>query len=183
MAAASARRAVELQIAFESAELVFLWKPGEGVIAGDAGEGDGSFDQTSDGFRREVGGGGAGDLLAKKNSKTDGAGARLLEGLDLAEADASGELVALVDDGLGVGGSGFEGSGEDVLGELMQVGFGFSGHLRLRALPFDLLQNLLFIGLRLGPIVQDLPSKRFMAKLFKIHHFVRVQFCSLLLLL
>ncbi len=102
---------VELQISGELAELFRLGQAGEGVIAGDAGEGDGSFDQTGDGFGEKS----EEEVLAtfwpRKTTETDGAGAGLLEGLDLAEADASGELVTFIDDGLGVGGSSFESSG------------------------------------------------------------------------
>ena len=69
-----------------------------------------------DAFGGEVGGGGAGCVrLADKDAEADGAGAGFFEGFDLAEADARGELVAFVDDGFGVGGSGFEGASEDVL--------------------------------------------------------------------
>ena len=51
-------------------------------------------------------------MFADEDAQADGAGAGFLEGFDLAEADLGVELVALVDDGFGVGGSGFEGSGE-----------------------------------------------------------------------
>ena len=39
--------------------------------------------------------------------------AGFLEGLDMAEADFDAELIALVEDGLGVGGPGLQGAGED----------------------------------------------------------------------
>ena len=60
--------------------------------------------------------------------KADGSGAGFFECFDLAETDERGELVAFVDDGLCVGGSGFEGAGESVGGDLFQVDGGFSGH-------------------------------------------------------
>ncbi len=47
---------------------------------------------------------------------------------DLAEADESGELVALIDDGFGVGCSGFQGAGEDVGGDVFEIGSGLSRH-------------------------------------------------------
>ncbi len=46
----------------------------------------------------------------------------LLQGFDLTEMHERGELVAFVDDGFGIGGSGFEGLREDIGGELFQVG-------------------------------------------------------------
>ena len=56
-------------------------------------------------------------LVPMKDAEADGAGAGFFEGFDLAEADERGELVAFVEDGFGVGGSGFEGAGEDVVGD------------------------------------------------------------------
>ncbi len=68
----------------------------------------------------EVGGGGGGGAGSggggDEDAEADGAGAGFFEGFDLAEADAGGELVALVEDGFGVGGSGLEGAGEYVGG-------------------------------------------------------------------
>ena len=46
---------------------------------------------------------------SQEDAQADGARAGLLQGFDLAEANECGELVAFVDDGFGVGGSGFEG--------------------------------------------------------------------------
>jgi hypothetical protein len=62
--------------------------------------------------------------MADEDAHTDGAGAGFFEGLDLAEADAGGELVALVDDGFGVCGAGLKGAGEDIGGELGEVSDG-----------------------------------------------------------
>lgn len=105
-----------------------LGQAGEGILAGDADEGDGSGDEAVDGFGGEVGGTGAGGALCgsggDEDAEADGAGAGFFESFDVAETDLGGEFVALVDDGLGVGRSGFEGSGEDVGGELLQVGGG-----------------------------------------------------------
>ncbi len=144
MAAASVRRAismrsaggmlvdvveVEVEVAVELAELVGFGESGEGVFAGDLCEGDGAVDETGDALGGEVGGGGAGGALADKDAEADGARAGFLEGFDLAEVDERGELVAFVDDGFGVGGSGFEGAGEDVGGELLEVGLCFGGHV------------------------------------------------------
>ena len=65
-----------------------------------------------------------------EDAQADGAGAGLLERLDLAETDESGELVALRDDGFGVAGPGAQRPGKDIGGELMEVGggCGFSRH-------------------------------------------------------
>jgi hypothetical protein len=108
------------------AELGGFGKAGEGVFAGDAGEGDGAGYQAGYALGRKVGGGGAGGFLGfaggDEDAQADGAGAGLLERLDLAETDQGGELVAFVDDGLGVGGPGAEGAGEDIGGELVEVG-------------------------------------------------------------
>ena len=74
-----------------------------------------------------------------EDAQADGAGAGFLQGFDLAEADERGELVAFVDDGFGVGGSGFEGVGEDVGGELLEIGgggCGLSRHPDFRILGF-----------------------------------------------
>ena len=51
-----------------------------------------------------------------QGAQSDGARARLLQRLDLAETDEGGEFVALVDDDFSVGGSGLEGAGENVGG-------------------------------------------------------------------
>ncbi len=96
------------------AEFGGVGKAGEGVFAGDAGKGDGSFDEAVQTFAGEVGGAGAGGAKADEDTQADGAGAGLLERLDLAETDEGGELVALIDDGLGVCGTGAESAGEDV---------------------------------------------------------------------
>ena len=60
-----------------------------------------------------------------KDAEADGAGARFFEGLDLAEADECGELVALVDDCLGVGCAGLEGFANDIGGKLLEIGAGY----------------------------------------------------------
>ncbi len=62
--------------------------------------------------------------MSDEDAQADGAGAGLLERLDLAETDEGGELIALVDDGFGVRGPGAEGAGEDIGGELLEVGGG-----------------------------------------------------------
>ena len=108
------------------AELGGVGKAGEGVFAGDAGEGDGAVDEAvktiaARNRRRRCW---RCDGPEDEDAQADGAGAGLLERLDLAEADAGGELVALVDDGFGVGGAGLEGAGEDIGGELLEVGGG-----------------------------------------------------------
>ena len=96
------------------AEVGGFGQAGEGVLAGDAGESDGSGYQALDALGRKIRGGGAGGAKADEDTQADGAGAGLLERLDLAEADEGGELIALVDDGFGVCGTGAEGAGEDV---------------------------------------------------------------------
>jgi hypothetical protein len=105
---------------------------GEGIFAGDAGEGDGARDETVDRVGGKVGGVGRGGLLGfsggDKDAEADGAGAGFLERLDVAEANLGGELVAFVDDRFGVSGAGLEGAGEDVGGELLEVGGGFGRH-------------------------------------------------------
>ena len=117
------------------AEGVGFGQAGEGIFAGDAGEGDGAGDEAVDGFGRKVGGRGAGGAVGfaggDEDAQADGAGAGFLEGFDLAEADAGVELVALVEDGFGVGGAGLQGAGEHVGGELLQIGGGdgFSRHV------------------------------------------------------
>src|SRR6185437_12930593 len=89
--------------------------------------------ELGDAFGGEVGGGGRGGALAlggrDVHPEADGAGARLLEGFDLAEANLGGELVAFVEDGFGVSGAGLDSSADDVRGELEEVGGGegFSG--------------------------------------------------------
>ncbi len=65
-------------------------------------------------------------MLSDKDAEADGAGAGFFEGFDLAEADHGGELVAFVEDDFSVGGSGFEGAGEDVGGDGFQVDAGLS---------------------------------------------------------
>ena len=77
-----------------------------------------------DDSRREVRGRGARRPLADKDAQPNGARAGLLQRLDLPEAHQRGELIALVDDGLGIGGSGFEGLGENIGGKLFQIGTG-----------------------------------------------------------
>jgi hypothetical protein len=75
---------------------------------------------------------GAGGAVGDEDAQADGARAGLLERFDLAEADAGGELVALIDDGLGVRGAGLEGAGEDIGGEPFEVSGNqlFSRHRR-----------------------------------------------------
>ena len=108
------------------AEVGGVGKSGEGVLAGDAGEGDGAFDEAVARLSREKSEErGAGGSLSDEDAQADGAGAGLLERLDLAETDEGGELIALVDDGFGVGGPGAEGAGEDIGGELLEVGGGW----------------------------------------------------------
>jgi len=109
------------------AELGGVGKAGEGVFAGDAGERDGAFDEAVDGFAGEVGGAGAGGLLSDEDAQADGARTGLLERLDLAETDEGGELIALIEDDFGVGGPGAEGAGENIGGELAEVGGGGFG--------------------------------------------------------
>ena len=54
---------VEVKVVVELTELVGFGKSGEGIFAGDLGEGDGAFDETGDAVGREVGGGGARGML------------------------------------------------------------------------------------------------------------------------
>ena len=56
-------------------ELGGFGQAGEGIFAGDVGEGDGAVDQAGYRFGREVGGGGAGGPLANEDAQADGAGA------------------------------------------------------------------------------------------------------------
>ena len=56
---------VEVEVAFELAELFGFGEAGEGVFAGDAGEGDGSFDEVGEAFGGEIAGGGAGTCLCR----------------------------------------------------------------------------------------------------------------------
>ena len=57
----------------------------------------------------------------QKYAQADGARARFLEGFDLAQMNERGELVAFVDDGFGVGGSGLESARDHVGGTAVQT--------------------------------------------------------------
>ena len=52
----------------------------------------------------------------------------------MAQTDLDGELVALVDNGLGVGGSGFKGAGKDIGGEFLRSAVVSVGKLCPRAI-------------------------------------------------
>ena len=122
---------VEAEIAFQLAELLALGQPGEGIFAGDARQRDRAGDQLAERVLGEVAREVLAVLLTDKDAQADGARAGLLQLFDLAEADQRGELIALVEDGFGVGGSGLQGAGDDVGGELLEIGRGVcrgSGH-------------------------------------------------------
>ena len=74
---------------------------------------DCAFDEAVQTSPGEVGGAGAGGPLSDEDAQADGAGAGLLERLDLAETDEGGELISLVEDNLGVAGPGAECAGEE----------------------------------------------------------------------
>ena len=61
-------------------------------------------------------------MLSDKYPQANGARARFFQCLDLPQVDERRELVAFVDDGFGISGSGFKGLREDIGGELFQVG-------------------------------------------------------------
>ena len=119
---------VEVLIAFELAELFGFGEAGEGVFAGDAGQRNGSFDEASEAFGGEIAGGGVGYLLAEKDAEADGSGAGFFELFNLTEADLGRELIAFVEDGFGVRGSGFEGAGEDIGGYSFEIGCDLGRH-------------------------------------------------------
>ena len=75
-------------------------------------------------------------MVTDKDAEANGARAGLLQGFDLTEMNKRGELIAFVDDGFGISGSGFEGLREDIGGELFQVGGDYRCCLR------HVLQNL-----------------------------------------
>ena len=113
---------VEVQIAFELAELVRLRQSGKGVFAGDLRQRDRAVDEPRDAFVGEVGGRGARRVLSDKDAQAHGARARLLQRLDLPQPHQRRELIAFIDDGLGVGGAGFEGLREHIRSKLFQIG-------------------------------------------------------------
>jgi len=72
-------------------------------------------------FVGEVGGGSAGGVLSDKDAQANGPRARLLQGFDLTQVHERRELIAFVDDGLGVGGAGFESLREHIRRKLFEV--------------------------------------------------------------
>ena len=118
---------VEVQVAGNGAEFGGLGKAGEGVFFGDFGQGHGAVDKLADAVGGQVAGGSGGRAGAEKDAQAEAAGAGFLEGFDLAHADVDAELVALADDGFGVGGAGLHGQGDDVGGEGFEVEGGLVG--------------------------------------------------------
>ena len=66
-----------------------------------------------------------GGALSEEDADADGFRAGFFQGLDLAEADESGEFVAFADDAFGGGGASGHGASDDVLGDFAEVGFEF----------------------------------------------------------
>ena len=117
---------VEIEIAFKLAELISRGNSTEGIFGGDLRELErGAHHAVETGFG-EIGGVGAGGALSEEDADSDGFGAGFFQGFDLAEADERGEFVAFADYAFGGSGSAFHGAGDDVLGDVFQVGFGFS---------------------------------------------------------
>ncbi len=97
-----------------TAEDIVVGETGEGVYAGDFGEGHGARDEAMyAGFAEIGGGGGSGALTAfgsAEDAQAEGARASLSKLFDLAEADVDVKFVAFVGHDFGIGGTGFEGA-------------------------------------------------------------------------
>jgi len=61
-------------------------------------------------------------MLSDEDAQADGARTRLLQGFDLPQVDERRELIAFVDDGLGIGGARLESLREYIRRKLFQVG-------------------------------------------------------------
>ena len=116
---------IEIEIAAELAKLTARGDSAEGIFGGDLGEFESGLHHAVEASAGEVAGVGAGGALSEEDAHADGLRAGFFQGLDLAEADERGEFVAFADDAFGGGGAAFHGAGDDVLGDVAQVSFGF----------------------------------------------------------
>ncbi len=113
---------VEIEIAFELAQLRRFGNPGEGIFAGDLGQRQRGVHHLLHALGRQVAGVGAGGALSEKDADADALRAGLLQRLHFAQADHGGELAAIHGDGFGGGGSALHGAAHDVGRNFLQIG-------------------------------------------------------------
>ena len=115
---------VELQIAFELAELGGLGQSAEGIVAGDLGEFERGLHHLLDAFGREIRRVGRTAalraFLASQDADSGAARAGFLQVLHFAHADADGKLLAFGDGALGIGRAAGERLLNGVGGDLFQ---------------------------------------------------------------
>ena len=113
---------VEIEVAFNRAELIGLRDPSERIFRSNLREFKCGLHHAIDGVARKVTRVCAGGALPVEDSHTDGFRSGFFERLDLSEANDGGEFIALADNSLGRGCAARHCTSHDVLRQVFKVG-------------------------------------------------------------
>src|SRR6185369_9591459 len=143
---------VEIEVAFNRAELIGLRDPSERIFRSNLREFKCGLHHAIDGVARKVTRVCAGGALPVEDSHTDGFRSGFFERLDLSEANDGGEFIALADNSLGRGCATRHCTSHDVLRQVFKVGVLF------RVLRFYSCWHWLFFMTKAQTMIADTQS-------------------------
>src|SRR5581483_4917674 len=112
---------VEVEVGREHAEFFGGGQAGVRVFRGDARQSERALEHLLESLGRKIGAVGGAHALSEEDAHAHGARAGFLQRLDFVHANDGGELVALVNHGLGGRGAGAHGAGDGGGGKLLEI--------------------------------------------------------------